>query len=1012
VAGYEAGETPGRQEVAAGGDAQVAGRDDRSTLPREAREESGPGSGFGGAAGVQVGSRNVQVNNYFYGAPVRISDGGAPSVHPPGRAGPAHPDPAGWLLSEVRDPFALEVHRPVRPEGLPPGLPMLPAYVPREHDDDVAQAVRRAAEGHSEITVLVGGSSTGKTRACWEALSLLRSQPEPWRLWHPIAPTRPDAALRELSAIGPRTVVWLNEAQFYLDVTDGMGERVAAGLRELLRDPARAPVLVLATLWPQFWDVLTACPRPGADPHAQARELLAGNDITVPATFTPAQVGQLAEAEDGRLALAARLAADGQVVQFLAGTPELMARYRNAPPAARALIDAAMDARRLGMGAGLSRAFLEAAVPGYLTDADWDAAGEDWAEQAFAYASVPCKGARGPLTRIRPRPGPPSAGKAVQGDRDQPGALAGTSGSPVYRLADYLDQYGRAHRREEIPPGEFWAGTARHAVPADQAALGQAAHERGLYRAAAQLNKNAAATGNPGAASYLAHLPGCLRDDSRPRLWAAAHASIEEPGAVASLVGSLRVIGARDQLTALADRAAGRTPLSDWSGVLRLLEQLRKADAREQLIIVADRAADQIPLDETLLVARLLDELREAGAHEQITALLARDPAAQVAIDRPDHVDRLLGSLREAGGDKQAAALVNRIAVLAARAATDIPLDAPGEIAALVEALRALRAHEQVAALLARDPGTHVPTEDPAAVAKLMSNLRQVRFGMTEAHEQAVIQQVTTLARRAADHAPLGEPTGLAALLEELAQEPWTREHLTMLLDRDPAAHAALDDPHGVARLLGKLPWRGRDEQVSRLLARDPATHVPLRDWRSVLELLDTLRRADSFGHFAAAREQFTVLAHRIIPQMPLDATGTVVTLLRCLLEADAHQQVAALLARDPAAHGALDDPYDVAGLLNNLRKADAHQQVATLLARDPAAHVIPQGNFSTGVPQLLYSLRQAGADDQARLLISRLPAFGMFYQFNNEQGIAGRFHFGREQDGSPSAPWGWEDLD
>ena len=71
------------------------------------------------------------------------------------------------------------------------------------------------------------------------------------------------------------------------------------------------------------------------------------------------------------------------MIQFLAGAPELLARYRNAPPAARALIDAAMDARRLGMGAGLPQAFLEAAAPGYLTDAEWDALGEDWLQQAW-----------------------------------------------------------------------------------------------------------------------------------------------------------------------------------------------------------------------------------------------------------------------------------------------------------------------------------------------------------------------------------------------------------------------------------------------------------------------------------------------------------------------------------------------------------------------------------------------------------------------------------------------------
>jgi hypothetical protein len=147
-------------------------------------------------------------------------------------------------LGEVTDPFALEVHRPVQPEDPPAGLPALPAYVPRGHDAELGRVVRAAAEGRSGIAVLVGGSSTGKTRACWEALALLRGRPEAWRLWHPIDPSRPDAALRELPGIGPRTVVWLNEAQFYLDVTDG-----------------------------------------GSDPHAQARELLAGHDIAVPAAL-------------------------------------------------------------------------------------------------------------------------------------------------------------------------------------------------------------------------------------------------------------------------------------------------------------------------------------------------------------------------------------------------------------------------------------------------------------------------------------------------------------------------------------------------------------------------------------------------------------------------------------------------------------------------------------------------------------------------------------------------------
>ena len=311
----------------------------------------------------------------------------------------------GWPLGEVRDPFALEVHRPIQPEDPQPGLPALPAYVPRGHDAELARVVSGGGGGpqrdrgagrrvlHGQDPGLLGGAG------------LLRDRAGQWRLWHPIDPSRPEAALRELPGIGPRTVVWLNEAQFYLDAADGgLGERVAAGLRELLRDPARAPVLVLATLWPQFWDGLTARPEGGADPHNNARELLAGHDITVPAAFTAAQLQRLGEAGDARLAQAAAGAQDGQVIQFLAGAPELLARYRNAPPAAKALIHAAMDARRLGMGPALPQAFLAAAAPGYLTGAEWDALGEDWLEQALAYAAVPLQ--RRPRA-AHPHPSPP-----------------------------------------------------------------------------------------------------------------------------------------------------------------------------------------------------------------------------------------------------------------------------------------------------------------------------------------------------------------------------------------------------------------------------------------------------------------------------------------------------------------------------------------------------------------------------------------------------------------------------
>ena len=58
----------------------------------------------------------------------------------------------------------------------------------------LGSVVHAAAEGRSGIAVLVGGSSTGKTRACWETLALLRDQDPPWRLWHPIDGHRPAPA--------------------------------------------------------------------------------------------------------------------------------------------------------------------------------------------------------------------------------------------------------------------------------------------------------------------------------------------------------------------------------------------------------------------------------------------------------------------------------------------------------------------------------------------------------------------------------------------------------------------------------------------------------------------------------------------------------------------------------------------------------------------------------------------------------------------------------------------------
>jgi hypothetical protein len=820
-------------------------------------------------------------------------------------AGPS----AGSALSEVNDPFALEVHRPIQPDDPQPGLPMLPAYVPREHDLELERVVRKAAEGGSGIAVLVGGSSTGKTRACWEALRLLRNLPQQWRLWHPIDPTRPDAALRELPAIGPRTVVWLNEAQFYLNAEDGrQGEQVAAGLREMLRNPARAPVLVLATLWPQFWDRLIARPANGADPHAQARELLAGRDITVPLSFTAAQLRQLREIEDVRLEAAAASAQDGHIIQFLAGAPELLARYRNAPPAAVALIHAAMDARRLGMRDSLPLPFLETAAPGYLTDSEWDVLGEDWLEQALAYTAVPCKGVRGPLTRMRPRP--VRSRLAGPGFRDSYERVTSQLEEPLYRLADYLDQHGRAHRNSQIPPAGFWTAAADHASPADQATLGDAAHYRGLYRAAAQLHKNAAARGNLRAAAYLSKPPPCLHADARPAYWAAAHAVLDDPFGVDLLLDELWELGLQEQVAALADRAAAQVLLDEPFGVARLLGRLRAAGLQGQATALADRAAAQVALANPFGVDLLLDELWELGLQEQVAALADR-AAAQVLLDEPSDVARLLGRLRAAGLQGQATALADRAAAhvplddssgvawlvrrlrevglqeqataLAERAVAHVGLDDPRGVAQLLGSLQAAGLREQAAALLRRDPPAHIP----------LDNLSGTAFFLDELWGAGLQEQATVLAERAVAHVGLDDPRGVAQLLGSL-QATGLQEQATALAER-AAARAALDNPSGVAWLLYRLWGAGLQEQAAALLCRDPAAHVALNDPRGVAELLGRLQAA-------GLQEQATALADRAAHHAALDNPHGVAQLLGSLQAAGLQEQVTALTDRLSAA--------------------------------------------------------------------------------------------------------------
>jgi transcriptional regulator with XRE-family HTH domain len=88
------------------------------------------------------------------------------------------------------DPRQLGVHPAisVAASGGRPGygrrLPELPPYVRRDVDEELREAIVDAA-GRGGLVVLVGGSSTGKTRTAFEAV---RAELPNWRVLHPADP--------------------------------------------------------------------------------------------------------------------------------------------------------------------------------------------------------------------------------------------------------------------------------------------------------------------------------------------------------------------------------------------------------------------------------------------------------------------------------------------------------------------------------------------------------------------------------------------------------------------------------------------------------------------------------------------------------------------------------------------------------------------------------------------------------------------------------------------------------
>ncbi|MFD6872938.1 MULTISPECIES: hypothetical protein [unclassified Streptomyces] len=177
------------------------------------------------------------------------------------------------------------------------------------------------------------------------------------------------------------------------------------------------------------------------DKHAHARMLLANSDISVPSSFFGDSLNDLKNVmqSDPRLAESYRNASGPRprITQFLAGAPAQMARYRNAPEAAKAVLDAAIDLRRFGHSPSIPINLL-ADMAAITMDFDvFNRLKEGWFEGSLGYLLPSCKGASGPLIQVRRQP------------------ASGGRGNPPFQLSDYLEQVGREARQSFFPPPSF-----------------------------------------------------------------------------------------------------------------------------------------------------------------------------------------------------------------------------------------------------------------------------------------------------------------------------------------------------------------------------------------------------------------------------------------------------------------------------------------------------------------------------------------------------------------------------
>lgn len=537
-------------------------------------------------------------------------------------------------ISEL-NPYRVGVHRALEVADAPAGLT---EFVDRASHDEVAAVLAplRLPEAGPAMVTLVGGSCVGKTRALHHAI--LVALPD-WSVFVP-----PDAPqLRTFLELGvPRgTVIWLDELQIYLGHEEH-GRANAAYLIELLSSD-RAPTFVVgATIWPEH---LTALTHRDEEASKVSQLLLTeyATTIQVPTSLTddalPGAIERAAHL-DSRLAQAVDTSGeDDGIIQTLAGGVLLASRYdgRDGPaapaftPAARAVVTAAMELRRIGFGNPVPRWAVEGAAPAYLEARHYPAVTRDWVRSALREATETVRGVRA----LAPRASAPGVVDA-------------------YDLHDYLARLHLARNAHSPTTRLLWTTLSEHVQLealdlSTRKRLVDAAKDRGLHTIATDLARTlwteSLLTGR-----RRTDLVSLLRlriyhgdENAWDELWTMAVNGDEEADrALADLLADLAEDGGARALGGLAQLSAeGSTPARDH--LIRVL--LRRADEGDPdaLDLVREVVGDpQGHPDPDNWVVNALVELAnrgDEGAHQELVDLSRRGVRSAQSVLRHEYDD-------------------------------------------------------------------------------------------------------------------------------------------------------------------------------------------------------------------------------------------------------------------------------------------------------------------------------------------------------------------------------------